>query len=420
MLEGRALYDLLPQDLASCAGMLSNAHNNQAGMQPGNDKQTAESDRSSGYSRLNPVTLVFQDPLLERNYRAAAHRHFLPLIRFGLALAIILFTVFGLLDLWNVPELIPLTWSIRLVAIAVAGILFWYSFTDTFSEHRQALMAGFLLLAALCVAAILAVLPDKVMDQYYAAYIVIVVSTFVLFGLRFLNAVAVAMTVFAIFMITQFAFHDDISHVLFEQAIFIFSCGLVAGLGGYSMELHRRLAYHRRRRLEEAEAVSAHEALHDPLTGLPNRRLFTERLAQALRRDDRFHTLAAVLFIDLDAFKSVNDRHGHAVGDKLLQCVAERLQECIRATDMVGRLGGDEFVVLLEDLQYEDDVRFLHDRIKKKFEPPCVINGIPFPVAMSIGCAIHPRDGDSLRELVEVADRDMYRAKRERGDGRGE
>ncbi len=161
-----------------------------------------------------------------------------------------------------------------------------------------------------------------------------------------------------------------------------------------------------------------HRALHDPLTGLPNRELFLDRLEHALVRLERSRSLAAVLFLDLDRFKLVNDSLGHHVGDELLAAAAPRLQQALRATDTVARFGGDEFGILLEDIRDEHAAIEMAERIASVFTRPFVLAGHEHFVSTSVGIAI-ARGGERAEELIRDADAAMYRAK-ERGSARYE
>lgn len=152
-------------------------------------------------------------------------------------------------------------------------------------------------------------------------------------------------------------------------------------------------------------------AYHDPLTGLPNRLLLTDRLAHALASAKRRQGHVAVLFIDLDRFKNVNDSLGHAVGDKLLWEIAHRLNTCVREEDTVSRLGGDEFVVVLESLQDHQDAVAIANKIHRAFEQPILVDGHILHASASIGIALYPNDGENGEALMQNADTAMYQAK---------
>ena len=164
-------------------------------------------------------------------------------------------------------------------------------------------------------------------------------------------------------------------------------------------------------RREELQRELEHRATHDALTDLPNRVLFMDRLEHAIERAIREGAVIAVLFLDLDGFKAVNDSFGHAAGDGLLAQVAERLRRCVRSADTVSRIGGDEFVVLLESIESAEQVVEVAVRISESLGVPFVLEGGEASVSASIGVAL---DGITQREaedLVREADHAMYRAK---------
>ncbi|GAB2689891.1 putative bifunctional diguanylate cyclase/phosphodiesterase [Thalassiella azotivora] len=171
-------------------------------------------------------------------------------------------------------------------------------------------------------------------------------------------------------------------------------------LGAISWSTSRRLRHHARR--------AARDALHDPLTGLPNRELFRRRVTEATRRGEPF----AVVLVDLDRFKAVNDSLGHHAGDQLLTEVARRLGEVLRTDDVVARLGGDEFGLLLAGTGDADGARELADRVREAVSADTVLDGVPVSTEASLGVALHPRDGDDVETLLRSADAAMHVAKR--------
>jgi diguanylate cyclase (GGDEF)-like protein/PAS domain S-box-containing protein len=152
-------------------------------------------------------------------------------------------------------------------------------------------------------------------------------------------------------------------------------------------------------------------ALHDSLTDLPNRTLLNDRLDQAMMRARRGGSTVAVLFIDLDRFKHINDSLGHAVGDELLRSVARRLQACVRSSDTVSRQGGDEFLILLADVVHPHDAAVCAEKIIAALEAPHGIAGQDLRISASIGIATFPHDADDAETLMRNADFAMYQAK---------
>ena len=170
---------------------------------------------------------------------------------------------------------------------------------------------------------------------------------------------------------------------------------------------------------KRSEADLAHQALHDQLTGLPNRALFLDRLGVALERARRSGTQLAVMFLDFDNFKQINDSRGHAVGDRLLTALGERLSTLLRPMDTVARFGGDEFTFLFEDLTSEREVVLIADRICHAASPAIDIDGVELSVTVSVGIAMVADPTVSPDTVIRDADAAMYRAK-ERGRSRFE
>lgn len=174
----------------------------------------------------------------------------------------------------------------------------------------------------------------------------------------------------------------------------------------YGIERNRLLV-----EMEKVREVEQHLAYHDMLTNLPNRLLFYDRMRQALAHARRYSGLVAVLFLDLDGFKAINDRHGHAVGDRLLQAVATRLKGNMRQSDTIARLGGDEFTILLTGIKSMKDVSRTAQKVLSVVSRPFAIDGHQLGVTCSIGVSVFPHDGSDTESLIKRADFAMYRAK---------
>lgn len=167
---------------------------------------------------------------------------------------------------------------------------------------------------------------------------------------------------------------------------------------------------------KQMEERLRHTAGHDSLTDLPNRALLIDRVQTALTRVRREKNHLSLLFIDIDGFKSVNDRYGHPVGDKLLQKIAQRLRTCVRESDTVGRLGGDEFLVCLTSIGLPDGVMAIAEKIRTELSQPFEFDGFQLHHTPSIGIAHSPQHGDDEQQLILRADQAMYRAKHAGGD----
>ena len=163
--------------------------------------------------------------------------------------------------------------------------------------------------------------------------------------------------------------------------------------------------------LAKKYAQARHFRYHDELTGLPNRSLLLDRLKQAMAQSDRQHKQLALLFIDLDKFKSVNDKLGHAVGDRLLQQVAERLTTCIRYGDTACRYGGDEFVIMLPEIDGQEDVAAVTEKIRVNLAAAYDLDGNFIEITASIGVAVYRDGGQNCSDLIKQADIAMYLAK---------
>jgi diguanylate cyclase (GGDEF)-like protein len=168
--------------------------------------------------------------------------------------------------------------------------------------------------------------------------------------------------------------------------------------------------------LARREAQVRDFAYHDELTGLPNRRLLLDRLKQAVAQAARQHKQVVLLLLDLDSFKSVNDRLGHAGGDKLLQAVARRLTDGIRGADTACRYGGDEFLIMLTEVDNPGIAAAVWGKLKLALSAPYIIDGYQIRLTVSMGGVVYPTDGQTDEELIRRADGALYRAKARSGN----
>ena len=168
-----------------------------------------------------------------------------------------------------------------------------------------------------------------------------------------------------------------------------------------------------------AEKKNRMLAIHDPLTKLPNRLLFNERLQSAINLATRNNQIFALMFVDLDGFKYINDTFGHKVGDCVLEKLAANLKGALRKIDTVARIGGDEFAIILNQIAQEDDIHIVAKKIIKAVKKPMQIEEQEIVATASIGISIFPRDGDTLEVLMRKADEAMYKVKNDNKDGYG-
>jgi diguanylate cyclase (GGDEF)-like protein/PAS domain S-box-containing protein len=183
--------------------------------------------------------------------------------------------------------------------------------------------------------------------------------------------------------------------------------GEIIGFKGIASDVTERRQY---------EQKLAEMATHDVLTGLPNRTLLSDRFTVALDLSRRTSNRLAVMMLDLDRFKIINDSMGHDVGDKLLKAVGRRLKVTMRKSDTVARIGGDEFVVLLPQIPHADEAARFAQRILDTFREPFVFNGYRPDITTSIGIAVYPEGGKDIESLLKNADTAMYRAKEQGRD----
>jgi diguanylate cyclase (GGDEF)-like protein len=187
--------------------------------------------------------------------------------------------------------------------------------------------------------------------------------------------------------------------------------GITLAISAFDSQLAARAAKHAES-LQAANEQLRNIALYDSLTGLPNRLLFDDRMEQAMVRSGRSGKPCALMFVDLDRFKPVNDTFGHHVGDELLKAAAGRLVNCVRKEDTVARAGGDEFIVVVSELTKREDAALIGGKILEQLSRPFSVERHELGISCSIGISVFPEDGKTLLELLNNADVAMYHAKK--------
>lgn len=173
----------------------------------------------------------------------------------------------------------------------------------------------------------------------------------------------------------------------------------------------RHLLEHQLAAAEKQGEAARHASFHDPLTGLSNRVLFNDRLEHGLAQAKRHNWTLAVMFVDLNGFKGINDTYGHDIGDSVLQTISQRLKEHTREDDTVSRHGGDEFLYLLMEVRDKQAITGIAENLLEVIKMPCDVGGRDLMISASIGISIFPKDGTTADRLVKTADKAMYHAK---------
>lgn len=369
-------------------------------------------------TRMNLLTLGFHDSATEM----AFVRHILPRLRLQGRAAIILGTIiyflYGAVDHLFVPaDLLDEVWQVRVLALIVpAGVLI-LSYLPWFERYNQLPLGLVGLSAALGLIAMLWRLPLESAAYCFPGMMLATFYTYNLLGTRFIHALLINVAVLVLYNLLFGVIRDFPEAVLLSQNFFLVSANLIGGAAGYLAEFYRRQLFLREMQLEEERQLHLNRSLHDRLTGLPNRDLLDDRINQALalaRRDQARH---AGFFIDLDGFKSINDRLGHDHGDIVLRSVARRLESVMRETDTISRIGGDEFFVLVQDIGSCDSARHLAEKLIALIEQPIPELPGKHELSASIGICLFPRPGlaNTPEGIIRCADQAMYQAK---ADGR--
>lgn len=363
---------------------------------------------------MHPFTLAFLDNTLESTFQADQPERLLQFVRMALLIVVPVFALFGLLDPKLIPDTNGLAWEYGLYVILSVLLVLGLTFVPWFFPYIQWALFALVLLFGVCIVA-LSVFNRTTVDDYYVGLILLMMFSY-FSGLRFIYAINASTVIVLAYVIVVLATQDAGLKTLLFHLPFLGGAFLITGFAGYSSERQRRYLFCQAIAIDEERKKHEKMALHDPLTGLPNRNLFEERMDQALARSKRQDTQFAVMFADIDNFKTINDNYGHLIGDQVLKTIASRLREHLRTEDSIARLGGDEFVILSENIHDEEGVQVTASRLLESIADPIVINlrehdTIEINVTGSIGISVAPRDGRSIDQLVKKADEAMYDVK---------
>lgn len=373
---------------------------------------------------------AYQDDLADQKRESA---------REGALLAALLYAGFAVLDIWVIPNALMPVLAVRfLVVVPMLLWIIWASFRPFFVRHYLSIMVVMYVGMGLGIEAMvfLAGPSDLARLVYYAGLILVVSAlyTWTFLGLKTTGAIG-AVLVATYLLIEFFAREGKTTReqiVVLSNTFFFVSANVIGLLAVRIRERNLRALFLAKQALQE-EVVERKKmedqvlqmAFHDLLTNLPNRRLLDDRLHQALAASKRTGRFGAVMFLDLDNFKPLNDTHGHAVGDLLLVEVARRLKACVRDLDTVGRFGGDEFVVILSDLAPQADAsailaQAVAEKIRASLSAPYRLRlhsggtfdgELEYQCTTSIGIALFAAHEASQDEILKRSDAAMYAAK---------
>ena len=365
--------------------------------------------------RMHPLTLVFRDPAVERAFAAHSLGRLRVQGRVAIVVGTLVYLLYGLLDQWLVPpELLSTVWGLRLGALSVAWAVFAFSFHPAFALCGQFALALTGLAASGGLIAILWHLPVEASAYFYPGLVLATFYTYNFIGTRFVYALGVDVLVLLIYNVAFGIFLGYPPLLLVSHNFFIISANLMGGGAGYLAEYHKRKIFLREAELVEERQHHLDRALHDRLTGLPNRELLEDRISQLVVRGRRDSSCHAALFVDLDGFKQINDTLGHDHGDSVLCAVARRLSSVVRQTDTVARIGGDEFFIIAHDIGSQADAAYLADKILDTLAEP--VPGLPGRQRLGASIGICLFSGSALADsnpaaIVSAADGAMYQAK---------
>lgn len=367
----------------------------------------------------------FASASLEQEFQAELASEKIRLTRVVVVLAGLLNLAFVVLDLWAIPSSLQEVWALRAVIILTLACLLLSTWLPRFAAWYATLTAlAFLAMGAAISAMIWIAVPTELAARvYYGGLVLVIIG---LHTMTYLNTAAAAAVSLAIALMYAAIGFDEgrvaeggsvietIAH------LFFFGSTIIIGLVGQSLRdgyaRENYLLRHSLKRDVEIKEIEKQRASflaeHDPLTGVANRLQLERALGALLRRAAEAEHRVAVMFLDLDDFKPVNDSHGHAVGDRVLKVLAERLQRCVRAGEVVARVGGDEFVIaVLVDDSGDAAIARSAARLAAAVSEGIELRGMTLHLSSSIGVAAFPEDGADIDTLLRAADQEMYRVK---------
>jgi diguanylate cyclase (GGDEF)-like protein len=363
-------------------------------------------------AELDKLTLAFKNPRLEAIYR----QHHLPGLRLQSRIALLvgtmLYGLYSVMDYLFIPSSnFVVIFSIQIMVLILAVVTFLVTYSNRFIAFNQSLLGVLGFIGGLGLLWEMTYLDPVNFSFFYAGLIIIAFWCYNFSGLSFVYASLVSVLLLVLFNL-MFKHLDFLT--LFSYNFLILSANILGAFASYFGEKQSRMLFIREKELDAERQLQHERALHDRLTGLPNRELLYDRIEQAISFSARNDQLCAGLFLDLDQFKPINDAYGHAIGDAVLQEVTARFKQVLRETDTLARLGGDEFFVLANNIHAQDTAVGLAKKLLQKLEMPIEIPGVATikNLSVSIGISLFPYKYATAEDIVRQADQSMYEIKR--------
>ncbi len=363
-------------------------------------------------SLINPFTLSFNDKTLEQAFLQTTFERTRYQGRMAMIVGMFVYLLCGIIDQWFAPpDLVEDVWQSRLTALCVPTFVMMVTFTPWFSGLCHLLLAAVGFAAGVGLICMQILLPFDSSPYYYPMMVLVTFYTYNFVGTRFIYALGVDLILLLAYNLLFGNYMAYPSHILLSHDFFIISANLIGGSAGYLAEHGHRILFLRERELDEQRKHHLTRSLHDGLTGLPNRDLLYDRIAQAMSEAQRNGSTHCGFFLDLDGFKAINDTLTHRVGDYVLREVGQRLISAVRSADTVARIGGDEFFVLALNIDSEEAACRLAAKLLDHLAQP--IPDIPHDMSLgvSIGICVFPYEGMNVSDLIHRADAAMYQVK---------
>ncbi|GAA5179704.1 hypothetical protein GCM10025771_22410 [Niveibacterium umoris] len=361
---------------------------------------------------MHPLTLRFRDPLLEEDFFEATRARTRQQGQAAILVGMFVYILHGVLDRWFVsPDIVEHLWVARATALCVPVVVLAFSLTRWFAHSSHLVLALVGLAAGTGLIAMQMHLPLESAPYYYPMMVVVTFYTYNFVGTRFIYALGVDLLMLLAYNLLFGSLMGYPTHVLLGHDFFIVCANLIGGSAGYLAERQRRMLFLRERLLDEERRHHLNRSMHDGLTGLPNRDLLYDRIAQAVSAAQRTGQMNCGYFLDLDRFKEINDTLGHKVGDQVLREVGSRLLAAVRGVDTVARIGGDEFFVIARDIDNEAAAKVLAVKLLDQISAPLQSIAPGLHTGASIGLCLFPYDGMTVADMIHRADVAMYTVK---------